>query len=150
MEVGTKKKPHKDRGSGFKSPSWRSPKRNSFMEKHSNSDNEGSLLLSNPMATEDDLLSPRHPTINQDDRTPPIEKSNKLKTRTKSPSFIRMIMGSIRHHKVNSQDDVQGDSSSDNEGSLSVSDGGVFSQRKGCYSVGYDFNLLSLYLSLGV
>ena len=143
MEVGTKKKPHKDRGSGFKSPSWRSPKRNTFMEKHSNSDNdnEGGLLLSNPMATEDDLSSPRHPPINLEDRTPPMEKSNKLKTRTKSPSFIRMIMGSIRHHKVNSQDDVQGESSSDNEGSLSVSDG-VFSQRKACCWVGYDLAVI--------
>ena len=138
MEVTTKKKPHKDRGSGFKSPSWRSPKRSSaFMEKHSNSDNEGSLLLSNPMATEEDLLSPSHPSINPEERTPPMEKSNgsRFKTRTKSPSFIRMIMGSIRHHKVNSQEDVQGDSSSDNEDSLSVS-GGVFSRRPACCLVG--------------
>ena len=126
MEVGTKKKPHKDRGSGFKSPSWRSPKHSSFMDRHSNSDNEGGLLLSNPMATEEELLSasPRHLSVNREDRTPPMEKS-KLKLRTKSPSFIRMIMGSIRHHKANSQDEVQGDSSSDNEDSLSVGAAGI-------------------------
>lgn len=67
-----------------------SPRKVSMEKEGSKSDSEGGLLLANPNACEEDSpTSPRQTAALPD-------KPKPLKSRPKSPSFLRMLVGSFR------------------------------------------------------